>query len=637
STELKSEHSTTIINKPFKVVQFHNFIENDQLILPQILHAANTIPLQRRSNDLYSLQQSRDLKNYPSLKNIVEFFQIKVKSFLENLTGLQLNNNVALTFSKYEQNDYLLCHDDQLEQRKIAFILYLVDEQWSDVDGGQLELFATESTPSSSKDEQQYDQQPSEIAARLIPKSNTLAFFEVNRSSFHQVGEILTDRSPRWSLNGWFHSDDVIVGEQHFLYPQLPTFPESEILEDDLTEHFPQWINPIFLQNFIQKQIRLSFKRNSEIQLKNFLNEDKYEQIQSALSSESVRKLWHKNYRPLFFRNHIIRHDEDFQKLPDILKEFYLLINSKNFYKLITTMTGVTFVDKRKSSKNQNGNANNNNDDEDVQLIKEQPSTSSSSSSTTATTTSETKTKFDYKTRGAIIEWDHGDYSLSSDINPDINERALDLDFFFNVPRLQAKSTKKFGDQEIIDISDDDDNGKSEDDDEKPVTTKENKSDNAKESNNPTNKPKEEEKQNENESKSEANKISIKEPELIELDSEDDDDIEFDEENEDDEDEDEDNEDDEEYDDEDEMDDHYRHLHGGDDNHHSTTTTAKGGGYIAYITDDSDEQVLEIEPNNNVLNIVYRNYQCQRFMKYIDHSNLRTPFQHISIIFTDQN
>ena len=104
STELKSEHYTTIINKPFKVVQFHNFIENDQLILPQILHAANTIPLQRRSNDLYSLQQSRDLKNYPSLKNIVEFFQTKVKSFLENLTGLQLNNNVALTFSKYEQN-----------------------------------------------------------------------------------------------------------------------------------------------------------------------------------------------------------------------------------------------------------------------------------------------------------------------------------------------------------------------------------------------------------------------------------------------------------------------------------------------------------------------------------------------------
>ena len=29
STELKSEHYTTIINKPFKVVQFHNFIEND--------------------------------------------------------------------------------------------------------------------------------------------------------------------------------------------------------------------------------------------------------------------------------------------------------------------------------------------------------------------------------------------------------------------------------------------------------------------------------------------------------------------------------------------------------------------------------------------------------------------------------
>ncbi|OTF77654.1 2-oxoglutarate and iron-dependent oxygenase domain-containing protein, partial [Euroglyphus maynei] len=366
SNQLETEYSA-IINEPFKVVQFHRFIENEQLILPQILQAANAIPLKRRNNDLYSLQQSNDFKDYPLLKNIVDFFQIKVKSLLENITGMQLNDNVALTFSKYEQNDYLLCHDDQLEQRKIAFILYLVDDQWSATDGGELELFATE-TPDTNGN---YDAQPSKITARLTPKSNTFTFFEVNQSSFHQVSEILTDRSPRWSINGWFHSDDTTVKEQKFLYPQLSAFPESEILEDDLTEHFFQWINPIFLQSFTQKQIRFSFIRNSEIQLKNFIIEDKYKQIQSALSSESVRKLWHENYKPLFFRNHIIRH-EDFQELPDILKEFYLLINSENFFKFITKITDVIFETKSKNSnENQNGNDNSDSDDDNIQLIQE--------------------------------------------------------------------------------------------------------------------------------------------------------------------------------------------------------------------------------------------------------------------------
>ncbi|KAH7638216.1 2-oxoglutarate and iron-dependent oxygenase domain-containing protein [Dermatophagoides farinae] len=472
SNPLESECSTITI-EPFKVFQLHRFIENDQLVLPQILQAVNTntISMERRNNDLYSLKQSNDLKTYPLLENIVTFFRIKVKLLLEEITGLKLNNNVALTFSKYEQNDYyLLCHDDQLEQRKIAFILYLVDEQWSATDGGQLELFATE--PDA---EGHYDAQPTKITTKLTPKSNTLAFFEVNSKSFHQVGEILTNRSPRWSINGWFHSDDASISGQIFRYPQLSAFPENEILEDDLTEHFLHWINPIYLQNFTQKQIRASFNRNSEIQLKNFINEDKCEQIQQALSSEQVRKLWHKNYKPLFFRNQII-HPQAFQQLPDILREFYLLINSKNFYKLITTITGVIFVSKSKNSTNQQNQNGNDNDDDDVQLIQE-PSTSILSSI-------ETTTKYNHKTRGAIIEWNHGDYSLSSDINPDIHERALDLDFFFNVPRPIVK-------------------------------------------------------------------------------------------------------------------------------------------------------ILEIEPNNNYLNIVYRNYQCQRFMKYIDHSNTRVPFQQITIIFTD--
>jgi len=45
--------------------------------------------------------------------------------------------------------DYLLCHDDDIhgtvEGRRIAFIYYLVPENWQETDGGALDLFDTDS------------------------------------------------------------------------------------------------------------------------------------------------------------------------------------------------------------------------------------------------------------------------------------------------------------------------------------------------------------------------------------------------------------------------------------------------------------------------------------------------------------
>lgn len=48
-----------------------------------------------------------------------------------------------MTGSKYEYTDTLLCHDDELEGRRIAFILYLVP-YWKKEDGGALDLFDTD-------------------------------------------------------------------------------------------------------------------------------------------------------------------------------------------------------------------------------------------------------------------------------------------------------------------------------------------------------------------------------------------------------------------------------------------------------------------------------------------------------------
>lgn len=36
----------------------------------------------------------------------------------------------------------LSCHDDELDDRRVAFIYYLVPESWNAEDGGRLQLFS---------------------------------------------------------------------------------------------------------------------------------------------------------------------------------------------------------------------------------------------------------------------------------------------------------------------------------------------------------------------------------------------------------------------------------------------------------------------------------------------------------------
>ena len=57
------------------------------------------------------------------------------------LNVLTLTNEVLpLLFVFPLITDTLLCHDDELEGRRIAYIIYLVNS-WSQEDGGTLDLF----------------------------------------------------------------------------------------------------------------------------------------------------------------------------------------------------------------------------------------------------------------------------------------------------------------------------------------------------------------------------------------------------------------------------------------------------------------------------------------------------------------
>lgn len=57
------------------------------------------------------------------------------------MTGIELNEKLALFYAEYRGTDHLLCHDDELEGRRVAFIIYLAPD-WSEVDGGSLDLFS---------------------------------------------------------------------------------------------------------------------------------------------------------------------------------------------------------------------------------------------------------------------------------------------------------------------------------------------------------------------------------------------------------------------------------------------------------------------------------------------------------------
>ncbi|KAJ2995659.1 hypothetical protein HDV02_000558 [Globomyces sp. JEL0801] len=101
-----------------------------------------------KSNDLYEFYQSEDLKisKKPALVALREtIYSPQFVQWMSKLTGFTLSSTIDLSAHRYPQFGHLLCHDDDIgsenDGRRIAFIIYLVDPKWSEVDGGCLQLY----------------------------------------------------------------------------------------------------------------------------------------------------------------------------------------------------------------------------------------------------------------------------------------------------------------------------------------------------------------------------------------------------------------------------------------------------------------------------------------------------------------
>lgn len=178
--------SVTIFKEPFT----HGVVEN---FLPEyefILDAISQEEFIRKESDLFQFYQTNDFETSQNItiQDLRKFFMSpEFVNWMAEISCQNLKEYVVdLHSTIYTDTDYLLCHDDQLDSRRIAFLYYLTD--LNEDEGGELVLWDSEF------------KEP----VKITPKSNKLAFFVVSDKSFHEVAEVLKD-TERIAIGGWLH------------------------------------------------------------------------------------------------------------------------------------------------------------------------------------------------------------------------------------------------------------------------------------------------------------------------------------------------------------------------------------------------------------------------------------------------
>jgi len=180
-----------------------------------------------------------------------KFLANEVKPWLEEVTDITLTDTIDMCCAKYEYGDYLLCHDDELEGRRLAYIMYFVPK-WEMQDGGHLDLF-----------DRDINGCPKTITKSLVPALNSIVCFEVTPKSFHQVSEIICSDKTRLSIGGWFH------GKSPHRPPKYIEEPSKLIQPISISEGTNQMRSTAGSIHNISIQLRSQrFKRNSKQILK---------------------------------------------------------------------------------------------------------------------------------------------------------------------------------------------------------------------------------------------------------------------------------------------------------------------------------------------------------------------------------
>jgi len=185
-------HRQFMANKPFKHVVIRKFLKKERA--DELLKALRKEKFYEKESDLFSFKQTQDL-HHTKNKTLMGFVELltsrEFSEFVMDVSGIKVQAGAFdLSGTLYESCDYLLCHDDELEGRKIAYIYYLSDLE--EEDGGALAFLGDNSG------------KPGRVERMHYPEYNSLVFFEVSKESWHEVQEVLSKKK-RYAIGGWLH------------------------------------------------------------------------------------------------------------------------------------------------------------------------------------------------------------------------------------------------------------------------------------------------------------------------------------------------------------------------------------------------------------------------------------------------
>ncbi|XP_069030501.1 prolyl 3-hydroxylase OGFOD1 [Embiotoca jacksoni] len=410
--------------QPFPHCVIKNFLSSETFV-ENLQSELLRLNFHEKSNDLYKFKQSDDLRKRtePHIAGLRAALFGRFRSWLGEVLRIELEPTVDISCARYEYTDILLCHDDELEGRRIAFILYLVPP-WRSSDGGTLDLYTTDS-----------NFHPQNIVKSLVPSWNTLVLFEVSPVSFHQVSEVLSQDKCRLSLSGWFHGPSLERPPRHIEppVPRSPHLPRDETL-------LLEWVNPVYLDISYQEQIQEEFEDSSEIQLKDFLKEEKFREVSEALGLAQIQ--WMKRGPP----NKRCYEAASTDTLPDCVSACWELLCSEAFFLLLSNFTGLRLHYLCPADDDEE------NDEEEEKKEQEDGQATGSSTETTPTTTTTTTTtaaaaadasrEKELSTPvccGEVRRWSHSGYTLLHDGEAARAEYALDLTLPFGCADWQSE------------------------------------------------------------------------------------------------------------------------------------------------------------------------------------------------------
>lgn len=186
------------LKSEFKLSKNFSHLSIDNLFLENKLREIELELTKERyyieESDLYKFLRTIDFKNNQN-KKIIELRNFLKSTefieYIEKITELKLKKEqIDLHSLKLENTHYLLCHDDQVQNRKIAFVINF--SNFEEKDGGLLELFEIDKNDNGK------------IFKKIIPKFNKFNMFEVSNKSYHQISEVISNKE-RISVSGWFY------------------------------------------------------------------------------------------------------------------------------------------------------------------------------------------------------------------------------------------------------------------------------------------------------------------------------------------------------------------------------------------------------------------------------------------------